>query len=133
MFGCVNIEPMLRLHERPGKPVPDLATAVAQLLQLTEQPQVVRWIQFPAAVLLFLVVPDDPESGAFYVYDRQRGTWFWVDFEDDKFGGYNVADFERLVKHSHFLRLVEQPWLLECDGKWFVQPGNPLRCRFDCD
>ncbi len=133
MFGCVNIEPMLRLCEGPGKPVPDLASAVAQLLQLTEQPQVVRWIQFPAAVLLFLVVPDDPESGAFYVYDRKRGTWFWVDFEDDKFGGYNVADFERLVKQSHFLRLVEQPWLLECDGKWFVQPGNPLRCRFDCD
>jgi len=106
---------------------------VAELLQLTEQPQVVRWLQFPAAVLLFLVVPDDPESGAFYVYDRKRGTWFWVDFEDDKFGGYNVADFERLVKQSHFLRLVEQPWLLECDGKWFVQPGNPLRCHFDCD
>ncbi len=133
MFGRMNIEPLLRLHDGPGKPAPDLTSAVAQLLQLTEQPQVVRWIQFPAAVLLFLVVPDDPESGAFYVYDRKRGTWFWVDFEDDKFGGYNVADFERLVKQSHFLRLVEQPWLLECDGKWFVQPGNPLRCRFDCD
>ena len=133
MFGCVNIEPMLHLHDGSGKPAPDLDSAVAQLLQLTEQPQVVRWLQFPAAVLLFLVVPDDPESGAFYVYDRKRGTWFWVDFEDDKFGGYNIADFERLVKQSHFLRLVEQPWLLECDGKWFVQPGNPLRCRFDCD
>jgi hypothetical protein len=132
MFGRMNIEPLLRLHDGPGKPAPDLTSAVAQLLQLTEQPQVVRWIQFPAAVLLFLVVPDDPESGAFYVYDRKRGTWFWVDFEDDKFGGYNVADFEHLVKQSHFLRLVEQPWLLECDGKWFVQPGNPLRCRFDC-
>ena len=133
MFGCVNIEPMLQLHDGSGKPAPDLDSAVAQLLHLTEQPEVVRWLQFPAAVLLFLVVPNDPESGAFYVYDRQRGTWFWVDFEDEKFGGYNVADFESLVKQSHFLRLVEQPWLLECDGKWFVQPGNPLRCRFDCD
>ena len=86
---------------------------------------------FPAAVLVFLVVPGDSESGAFYVYDRRSGTWFWVDFEDNKFGGYNESDFERLVRQSQFLRLVERPWLLECEGKWFVQPGDRLRCRFD--
>ena len=131
MFGKMNVEPLLRLHNGQGKPAPDLESAVARLLEATEQPKVVRWMQFPAAVLVFLVVPHDPESGAFYVYDRMRGTWFWVDFEDNKFGGYNEADFEQLVRQSHFLRLVEQPWLLECDGRWFVQPGDPLRCRFD--
>ena len=112
-------------------PAPDLESAVARLLVATEQPKVVRWIQFPAAVLVFLVVPGDSESGAFYVYDRRSGTWFWVDFEDNKFGGYNEADFERLVRESQFLRLVERPWLLECDGRWYVQPGYRLRCRFD--
>jgi hypothetical protein len=132
MFGQMNVEPLLRLQNDQGKPAPDLESAMARLLEVTEQPKVVRWIQFPAAVLVFLVVPHDPESGAFYVYDRKRGTWFWVDFEDNKFGGYNEADFERLVMESHFLRLVEKPWLLECDGKWFVQPGDPLRCRFNC-
>ena len=132
MFGQMNVEPLLRLHNGPGKPAPDLESAVARLLEATEQPQVVRWIQFPAAVLVFLVVPGDSESGAFYVYDRRSGTWFWVDFEDNKFGGYNEADFERLVRQSQFLRLVEKPWLLECDGKWFVQPGDRLRCRFNC-
>ena len=132
MFGQMNVEAMLRLHNGEGMSAPDLQSAVGRLLEATEQPRVVRWIQFPAAVLVFLVVPGDPESGAFYVYDRRSGTWFWVDFEDNKFGGYNEADFERLVSESHFLRLVEQPWLLESDGKWFVQPGDPLRCRFDC-
>ena len=131
MFGQMNVEPLLRLHNGQGMPAPDLESAVARLLVATEQPKVVRWIQFPAAVLVFLVVPGDAESGAFYVYDRRRGTWFWVDFEDNKFGGYNEADFERLVRESRFLRLVEQPWLLECDGKWYVQPGDRLRCRFD--
>ena len=131
MFGQMTVEPLLRLHDGQGKPAPDLESAVARLLETTEQPKVVRWVQFPAAVLVFLVVPNDPESGAFYVYDRMRGTWFWVDFEDNKFGGYNEADFEQLVRQYHFLRLVEKPWLLECDGKWFVQPGDPLRCRFD--
>ena len=132
MFGQMNVEAMLRLHNGEGMSAPDLQSAVGRLLEATEQPRVVRWIQFPAAVLVFLVVPGDPESGAFYVYDRRSGTWFWVDFEDNKFGGYNEADFERLVSESHFLRLVEQPWLLESDGKWFVQPGDPLRCRFNC-
>ena len=132
MFGQMNVEPLLRLHNDQGIPAPDLESAVVRLLEATEQPKVVRWIQFPSAVLIFLVVPGDPESGAFYVYDRRSGTWFWLDFEDNKFGGYNEADFERLVRESHFLRLVERPWLLECDGKWFVQPGDRLRCRFDC-
>ena len=132
MFGKMTVESLLRLHSLKEGPAPDLESAVARLLEATEQPKVVRWIQFPAAVLVFLLVPNDPESGALYVYDRRRGTWFWIDFEDDKYGGYNEADFERLVKDSHFLRLVEQPWLLECDGKWFIQPGDGLRCRFDC-
>ena len=132
MFGQMNVESLVRLDNGPEKPAPDLDSAVARLLEVTEHPKVIRWMQFPRAVLLFLEVPGDPESGAFYVYDRKRGTWFWVDFEDDKFGGYNVGDFEQLVKKSRFLRLVEQPWLLECDGKWFVQPGDRLRCRFEC-
>jgi hypothetical protein len=131
MFGPMHIE-RYWLEDGPGKPVPDLHSAVARLLELTDYPEVVRWIQFPSALLLFLVVPGDPESGAFYIYDRSHGTWFWLDFEDDKFGGYSVADFDCLVRHSHFLSLVEQPWLLECDGKWFVSPGSPLSCRFDC-
>ena len=131
MFGQMNVDPILRLHNVPGKPAPGLESAVARLLEATEQTKVVRWIQFPAAVLVFLVVPGDSESGAFYVYDRRSGTWFWVDFEDNKFGGYNESDFERLVRQSQFLRLVERPWLLECEGKWFVQPGDRLRCRFD--
>jgi hypothetical protein len=131
MFGQMNVEPLLRFDNSQRKPAPDLDSAVARLLEVTEHPKVVRWMQFPRAVLIFLMVPEDPESGAFYVYDRMDGTWFWVDFEDEKFGGYNLADFEQLVGKSHFLRLVEKPWLLECDGKWFVQPGDRLRCRFD--
>ena len=108
----------------------DLDMAVSLLLDKTDHPEIARWIQFPASVLLFLMIPGDPEGGAFYLFDRKRRTWFWVDFDDQNYGGYAIADFEELVKRSHFLRLVEQPWLLECGGQWFVQPGSPLRCRF---
>ncbi len=131
MFGQMNVEPFIRLETGPSDGRSDLDRAVSALLDQTDHPEIARWVQFPAAVLLFLVVPGDPEGGAFYVFDRKRGTWFWVDFDDQKYGGYNLADFEDLVNHSHFLRLVEQPWLLECDGQWFVEPRKPLRCRFE--
>ena len=131
MFGQMNVEPLIRLNGG-GTVAPSLETAVVKLLEATDHPKVVRWIQFPSAVLVFLVVPGDPESGAFYVYDRRSGTWFWVDFEDTKFRGYNEGDFERLIGQSGFLKLVEKPWLLESEGKWFVRPGDALRCRFVC-
>ena len=131
MFGQMSVEPLIRLNGR-GTVAPSLETAVVELLEATDHPKVVRWIQFPSAVLVFLVVPGDPESGAFYVYARRSGTWFWVDFEDSKFGGYNEGDFERLIGQSGFLKLVEKPWLLESEGKWFVRPGDALRCRFVC-
>jgi hypothetical protein len=46
-----------------------LDAAVARLLEIGDYPEIVRWVQFSAAVLLFLMVPGDPESGAFYVFE----------------------------------------------------------------
>ena len=118
MFGRMTATPLVRLDA--GK---DLEVAVAELLATTEYPQIARWIQFPTAVALFLLVPNDPESGAIYVYDRRDGVWYWVDFEDQKFGGYNLADLDVLLEQCCFLRLVENPRLLR-DREWFVTPGR---------
>ncbi|MFZ3245924.1 MAG: hypothetical protein WA185_12690, partial [Candidatus Acidiferrales bacterium] len=63
---------------------------MARLLELTEHPKIERWVQFPKSLFVFLMVAGDPESGAFYVYDRGAKIWFWVDFDDEKFGGYTV-------------------------------------------
>ena len=129
MFGSMQVSLILSLQKAGSGDDGSLNGAVARLLEVGDYPEIVRWVQFPAAVLLFLMVPGDPESGAFYVFDRKQKTFYMVDFEDQVYGGYKLADYERLVSESHFLRLVEQPWLLECDGHWFVEPGSPLRCR----
>jgi len=63
------------------------AIAIAALTKVTENAEIVRWIEFPAVVLLFLLVPEDPHSGAAYVLDSQKGTWYAVDFENKQFGG----------------------------------------------
>ena len=85
----------------------------------------VRWIEFPALVLLFLLVPGDPESGAVYVLDRKKRTWYAVDFEDEQFGGYRASQLEMLLRECSFLDLVERPELWRTGLSWVVLPGKP--------
>jgi hypothetical protein len=77
----------------------------------------------PASVLLFLLVPGDPDSGAVYVLDRKKGTWYAVDFEDEQFGGYSVSQLEMLLKDCNFLDLIERPGLWRAGLQWGVMPG----------
>lgn len=118
MFG--NLIASSLVEVRKDEP---LDSAVAKLLEATDGAEVARWVEFPRALLLFVVVSGDPESGAFYVLDRKIGMWHWVDFEDEEYGGYSETDFERLLKAGRFARLVEQPQLLSL-CRWKVTPGE---------
>ena len=118
MFGRMMVEPVLQLG--PGT---DLQTAVAVLIKVAENVEIVRWIELPASVLLFLLVPGDPDSGAVYVLDRQKGTWYAVDFEDEQFGGYSVSQLETLLKECNLLDLIERPGLWRTGLQWLVLPG----------
>jgi hypothetical protein len=123
MFGQMNVVPILDLGKSPRDGGCSVDSAVARLLEVTDHPTIAKWIQMPRAVFVFLVVPGDPESGAFYVYDRRTCVWFWVDFEDEKFGGYAVDDFERLVRECRFLDLVERPQAMTGPSRWLIRSG----------
>ncbi|MBI3664341.1 MAG: hypothetical protein HY234_14995 [Acidobacteria bacterium] len=131
MFGKMSVVPVVDLRVSFEDIGGALEGAVAELLAVTEHPTIQKWVQFRQALLLFLMVPGDTESGAFYVYDRRSRIWFWVDFEDEKFGGYNVSDFERLVRECKFLDIVERPHLLHTEGCWIVEPGAHPRQMAD--
>jgi hypothetical protein len=118
MFGQMMVEPVVQLDSGV-----DLQTAIAELLKLAENVEIVRWIELPASVLLFLLVPGDPDSGAVYVLDRKKGTWYAVDFEDERFGGYSVSQLEMLLKECNFLDLIERPGLWRAGLQWVVMPG----------
>lgn len=124
MFGKMNVVPVVDLRNAPEDVGESLEAAAVKLLDVTEHPAIEKWVQFPRALLVFLVIPGDAESGAFYVYDRRSRIWFWVDFEDQKFGGYSVKDFEWLVHECKFLDLVERPHLLRRHRPWVIQPGT---------
>ena len=114
------VEPVVQVDPGVG-----LQVAVAALIKVAENVEIVRWIELPASVLLFLLVPGDPDSGAVYVLDRKRGTWYTVDFEDEQFGGYSVSQFEMLLRECSFLDLVERPGLWRTGLPWVVLRGKP--------
>jgi hypothetical protein len=115
------VEPIVQVE--PGI---NLQTAIAMLMKVTENVEIVRWIELPASVLLFLLVPGDPDSGAIYVLDRKKGGWYavWyaIDFEDEQFCGYSKTQLESLLNDCKFLDLIERPGLW-CTGlPWVVLP-----------
>jgi hypothetical protein len=118
MFGKMSLTEIVKMERREP-----LESAVAKLMETTDGGQIARWMQFPNALLLFVLVPDDAESGAVYLLDRKSGTWYMLDFDDEKYGGYSEADFECLMNACRFARLVERPMLLEtCE--WRIAPGS---------
>lgn len=83
---------------------------VAAFLKLGEA-IATRWIQTPKGVLLLQMAPEDPESGAVYVFDRQREIWYMLSFEDceDRF---TSESFDRVFSEYKLFSYVEQPGLL---------------------
>jgi hypothetical protein len=124
MFGEMNVVPVVDLRHSPDQVSGSVNGAIARLLEIADHPNIAKWVQLPKALFVFLLVPGDPESGAFYVYDRRARVWLWVDFEDEKFGGYTVSDFDKLVRECGFLDIVEQPHLLPSKDRWTIEPGK---------
>ena len=119
MFGELEVSQSLELSKRET-----LDDAVASLLEFAEYPKILRWIQFPTALVVLLAHDDALDSGAIYLYDRKRCVWLWVDFNDRNYGGYSPAEFDVLINQCHFLRLVESPRLLSPAMQWFLTPGQ---------
>jgi hypothetical protein len=120
MFGHMRAEPILRV-----KPTCTTEEAIITLIKATDETQAVRWVELPGAVLVFVLVTGDSQSGAAYVLDRKTGTWLWVDFEDEQYGGYGISDFDLLVQEYDFLSLVERPALLKATAGWLLEAGKP--------
>jgi len=120
----MTISPLLQLE-----PTSHLDAVVAALLQVAEQPEIVHWIEFPKSVLLFAIVSGSPQSGAIYVLDRKSGVWYAIDFDDEEYGGYDLMQFEALVKECNFLSLVERPGLLRSGMPWTLEMGTAPEVR----
>jgi len=91
---------------------------VAAFLQLGDA-IATRWIQTRKGVLVLQMVPDNSESGAIYVFDRQREQWYWVTFDECECE-FTSEKFDRAFAEYGLFRLIEQPHLLLTE----LQPAN---------
>jgi hypothetical protein len=119
MFGRVSVDAILSV-KRGCDPLP----AVRALVETAEGAKIMKWIEFPASILVFLMIPGDVTSGSIYALDRKSGVWYWIDFEDSHYGGYSQEEFERLLSEGNLLALIERPGLLGSGLKWVVECGQ---------
>lgn len=78
-----------------------------------------RWIETRKGVLVLQMVPDNSESGAIYVFDRQLEQWYWVTFDECECE-FSSEKFDRTFTEYDLFRFVEQPSLLFTE----LQPAN---------
>jgi hypothetical protein len=88
---------------------PNLDRLVKVFLQVSEG-IAARWIQMPKGMLLLVMVPDNPASGAVYVYDRVAQQFSLLSFEgaDDTL---TVQEFDRLLSEYRLLDYAANPAL----------------------
>lgn len=72
-----------------------------------------KWLDYAKGALLFVMVPEEPESGMFYIYDRARRTFFMVDLaEVARYGGYRLEEFEQMAQVFGLKALAQNPQTL---------------------
>jgi hypothetical protein len=71
-----------------------------------------RWVQMPKGILLLQAVPDDPQSGAIYLYDRQRQIFYFACFDEGRDDSLSVEEFEQLVTEYDLVSWTANPALL---------------------
>jgi len=77
-----------------------------------------RWIEMPRGILLLQSVPDEPASGAIYLYDRECRIFYFVSFVDGRDDRLTVSEFDQLVAEYDLVSLAANPHLLSpCLGK----------------
>jgi hypothetical protein len=71
-----------------------------------------RWVEMPKGILLLQTVPDQPASGAIYLYDRQRHVFFFVDFASGRDDNLTGPEFDQLVTEYDLVSWAANPGFL---------------------
>src|SRR6478609_4170247 len=78
-----------------GNPEPHVDLVIREFLAIGDA-VAGRWIQMPKAILLLQMAPENPSSGAIYVYDRLRQEFYMLSFEGAE-DNLTLEDFSQLL------------------------------------
>jgi len=108
--GNMSIYHLFHAEEIGVAKEPNLDRLVKVFLQISEGIPA-RWIQMPKGLLLLVMVPDNPASGAIYIYDRVEQKFSLVSFEgaDDTL---TVQEFENLLREYQLMDYAANPALI---------------------
>lgn len=71
-----------------------------------------RWIEMPRGILLLQTVPDEPASGAIYLYDREGHIFYFVSFLEGRDDALTATEFDQLVAEYDLVSSAANPQLL---------------------
>ena len=80
-----------------------------------------RWIEMPKGVLLLQTVPENPASGAIYLYDRELQVFYFVVFDEGRDDSLTAAEFDDLV--TEYNLVVDGTSGASPEGRWETWDG----------
>lgn len=108
--GNMSIHHLFHAKDIGVSKEPNLDRLVKVLVQISEG-TATRWIQMPKGILVLLMVPDNPASGAIYIYDRVDQEFYLVSFDQGSDDTLTVPEFEELLGEYRLLDCVSNPSL----------------------
>ena len=104
--GHLRFEPLFTTEELGLPEHANIAHVVKVFLAIGEG-VAARWIEMPKCVLLLQAVAGIPESGAIYLYDRERHQFYLAVFEQGREDALTTSEFEQLVAEYELLGYME--------------------------
>src|SRR6201997_4470013 len=106
--GAIRFEPLFTTADIGLRPEASVEHVVKAFLNVGEA-LAARWIEMPRGALLLQSVPDEPASGAIYLYDRERHIFYFVSFLDGRDDALTVTEFDQLVLEYDLVSRAANP------------------------
>src|SRR5271155_207853 len=117
--GAVSFEPLFTAEDIGLRKEANVEHVMKVFITLGEG-LASRWIEMPKGVLLLQTVPDNPASGAIYLYDRELQVFYFVVFDEGRDDSLTAAEFDELVTEYNLVSWTAHPALLR---KAIGKPG----------
>jgi hypothetical protein len=106
--GAIRFEPLFTAADIGLRPEASVEHVVKVFLNVGDA-LAARWIEMPRGILLLQSVPDQPASGAIYLYDRERHIFYFVFFVDGRDDALTAAEFDQLVDEYDLVSRAANP------------------------